>query len=311
MLNVHRMRLLREVASRGSIASAADALYLTPSAVSQQLAVLERETGVQLLERVGRGVRITPAGEALVAHTERVLQALEEAEAELEAVSHGIAGPLRTCSFPTAARVLLVPALALLKREHPRLTLSMVDLEPESSLPMLKTGDLDLVLTYGFDRLPEHTDPGTERVLLLNEPVYITIPATHPNALGASRVADFADEEWIVGLEGSSLRDVIVRIANEAGFEPRMNLHSNDYQVILSAVQAGLGVSIAPPIALFAEYPGVVLRAPTDVIMHRHVHAVIRRGSGDRPAIAAAIKTLRAVASKVAAVEHIPGPTPA
>lgn len=310
MLNVNRMRLLREVASRGSIAAAAEALFLTPSAVSQQLGVLERETGVELLERVGRRVRLTSAGESLVAHTENVLAALEEAEADLEAVGHGIAGPIRTCAFPTAARALLVPALAIIKKEHPQVSVSMVDLEPEESLPMLKTGDLDLVLTYGFDRLPERTDPGTERVLLLKEPVYIAIPASHPNARGLARVADFSDEEWIVGRDGSSLRDVVVRVANDAGFEPRMNLHSNDYQVILSAVQAGLGVSIAPPIALFAEYPGVLLRAPTDVLMHRHVHAVIRRGSGERPAIAAALKTLRAVAGKVAAVEHIPGPTP-
>ncbi|MHB1342111.1 MAG: LysR family transcriptional regulator [Coriobacteriia bacterium] len=303
------MRLLREVASRGSIAAAAEALFLTPSAVSQQLAVLERETGVELLERVGRRVRLTHAGDTLVSHTEHVLAALEEAEADLEAVSHGIAGPIRTCAFPTAARALLVPALAILKKQYPRLSISLVDLEPEESLPMLKTGDLDVVLTYGFDRLPERTDPGAERVLLLNEPVYIAIPASHTQALGPARVADFSDEEWIVGRDGSSLLEVVVRVANEAGFEPRMNLHSNDYQVILSAVQAGLGVSIAPPIALFAEYPGVLFRAPTDVLMHRHIHAVIRRGSGERPAIAAALKTLRDVASKVAAIEHIPGPT--
>ncbi len=163
MLNVHRMTLLREVASRGSIAAAAEALFITPSAVSQQLAVLEREAGVELLERVGRGVRLTHAGAKLVAYTEQVLAVLEEAEADLEAVSEGVAGQLRTCAFPTAARALLVPALARIRDENPLLALSMVDLEPEESLPMLKTGDLDIVLTYGFDRLPERADPGIER----------------------------------------------------------------------------------------------------------------------------------------------------
>ncbi|MEN6431001.1 MAG: LysR family transcriptional regulator [Coriobacteriales bacterium] len=303
MLNVYRMRLLREVASHGSIAAAARALYVTPSAVSQQLTLLENETGIELLEHVGRGVRLTYAGETLVSHAEEVLAALEKAEADLEAIVRGVAGPIRTSAFPTAARALLVPALALLKKEHPRLSLSMLDLEPEQSLPLLTTGELDLVLTYGFDRLPERTGPGTERVLLLTEPIYIAVPSSHPAAQASARVADFSEEEWIVGHEGSSLMEVVRRIANDAGFEPRVNLRSNDYQVILSAVQAGLGVSIAPPIALFADYPGVVLREPTDVHMHRYVHAVIRRGSSGRPAVAAAIAALKQVARSVGAAE--------
>lgn len=299
MLNVHRMRLLREVASRGSIAAAAGALFLTPSAVSQQLAVLEREAGVVLLERVGRGVRLTHAGERLVAYTERVLAVLEEAEADLEAVSEGVADKLRTCAFPTAARALLVPALARLRAENPRLALSLVDLEPEESLPMLKTGDLDVVVTYGFDRLPERAEPGVERHLLLTEPLYIAVPTSDPRAAGPVRMADFRDDEWVVGRDGSPFLDVMVRVANEAGFEPRVDLHSNDYQVILASVQAGLGVALVPPLAFFAEYPGVVCLSPTDVQINRQILAVIRRGSGRRPAVEAALRVLRDVADHV------------
>ncbi len=301
MLNVHRMSLLREVASRGSIAAAAGALFLTPSAVSQQLAVLEREAGVVLLERVGRGVRLTHAGERLVSYTERVLAVLEEAEADLEAVSGGVAGKLRTCAFPTAARALLVPALARLREEHPRLALSLVDLEPEESLPMLKTGDLDVVVTYGFDRLPERADPGVERHLLLTEPLYIAVPATDRRVGGPVRVADFRDDEWVVGRDGSPFLDVMVRVANDAGFEPHVDLHSNDYQVILASVQAGLGVALVPPLAFFAEYPGVVCLSPTDVKINRHILAVIRRGSGGRPAVEAALRVLREVAAQAGA----------
>jgi DNA-binding transcriptional LysR family regulator len=309
MLNVHRMSLLREVASRGSIAAAAGALFLTPSAVSQQLAVLEREAGVALLEHVGRGVRLTHAGERLVSYTERVLAVLEEAEADLQAVSEGVAGKLRTCAFPTAARALLVPALARLRAENPRLALSLVDLEPEESLPMLKTGDLDVVVTYGFDRLPERADPGVERHLLLTEPLYIAVPTSDPRAAGSIRMADFRDDEWVVGRDGSPFLDVMVRVANEAGFEPHVDLHSNDYQVILASVQAGLGVALVPPLAFFAEYPGVVCLSPTDVQINRQILAVIRRGSGRRPAIEAALRVLRDVAASAGEQQGTRAPT--
>ncbi|MDI6843086.1 MAG: LysR family transcriptional regulator [Anaerosomatales bacterium] len=300
MLNVNRLRLLREVAARGTIAAAAEALFLTPSAVSQQLALLEREAKTPLLERVGRGVRLTPAGKALVEDAERIFAEIERAEAHLEAHARGLRGPLRTCAFPTAARALLVPALAELRAKHPELAISMVDLEPEQSLPMLKAGDLDVVVTYSFDRLPERSDPGTEQFLLFSEPISIALPAHHPCATGALRVADLAQEQWIVGHDGSSFLEVVVRVCNDAGFEPRVDLHSNDYQVILAAVQAGLGVAIVVPTALFADYPGVVISEPVDVHMRRHVHAVVRKGSSERPAIAAAIEALRGAAARLA-----------
>jgi DNA-binding transcriptional LysR family regulator len=302
MLNVHRMRLLREVASRGSIAAAAEALYLTPSAVSQQLAVLEREAGMPLLERAGRSVRLTFAGERLVAHTERVLANLEEAEADLAAIAGDVAGRLRMCAFPTAARALLVPALALLQQRHPNLEFSMVDLEPEDSLPMLKTGELDVVLTYGFDRLPERSDPGIERRMLLDEPMYVALSTNHPRATGPVGIADLSQDRWLVGRDGSPFHEVMERVANEAGFVPRLDLHSNDFQVILASVEAGLGVTLVPPLAFFAEYPGVVYRSPTDVTIQRYVLAAIRSGSAHRPAISAALAALESVAGEVRSI---------
>ncbi|MDI6712326.1 MAG: LysR substrate-binding domain-containing protein [Anaerosomatales bacterium] len=306
MLNLNRLRFLREVAARGTIAAAARALFITPSAVSQQLALLERETGVQLFERTGKRLRLTAAGQALVEDAERIFAEIERAEAHLDAYSHGLRGPLRTCAFPTAARALLVPALARLQAEHPELAVSMVDLEPEHSLPMLKSGELDVVVTYGFDRLPERTNRGTERFLLFSEPIFIALPASHPLACRDVRVAELADEQWIVGHDGSSFLEVVVRVCNDAGFDPRVDLHSNDYQVILAAVQAGLGVAIVVPTALFADYPGVVIREPTDVRMRRHVHAVVRTGSSERPAIAAALGALKAAADALACELKLP-----
>jgi len=294
------MRILREIADRGSIAAAAEALYMTPSAVSQQMATLEREAGTPLLERSGRSVRLTPAGSALVGQTERVLAVLEEAQAELDEISQGVAGRVRTCAFPTAARALLIPALARLRTQAPRLHFTMVDLEPEESIPMLKRGELDVVLTYEFNHLPTPHDPGVARHVLLVEPIYVALPATHPLAWqGPVRVADLAEEQWIVGRDGSPFLEVQMRVANEAGFVPKVDLHSNDYQVILSAVQAGLGLTIVPPLALFASYPGVVYRTPEDVEVHRTISALVRRGSDRSPSIASVLATLTEVAEEL------------
>ena len=300
MLNVNRMRILREIADRGSIVQAAAALYMTPSAVSQQMATLEREAGTPLLERAGRSVRLTPAGVALVEHTERVLAVLEEAQADLDAYAEGIAGLVRTCAFPTAARSLLVPALAQLSHRLPRLQFTMVDLEPEESIPRLKRGELDVVLDYEFNHLPVPHDPGVERRELLREPIYVALPVTHPLAAKQSvRMADLSEEQWIVGRDGSPFLELQQRVANEAGFEAKVDLHSNDYQVILSAVQAGLGATLVPPLAFFASYPGVVYRTPEDVQVHRRISTVIRRGSAKSPAIAAVLSALEEVAVEV------------
>lgn len=301
MFNVTRLRILREVAARGSIVGASEALYMSPSAVSQQMATLEREAGVDLLERAGRGVRLTPAGERLVEHTERVLAVLEEAQADVDAVAHGVAGRVHTCAFPTAARALLVPALARLRAAYPRLQLKMVDLEPEDSIPLLKTGELDILLTYEFEKMAVRDDPGLERIVLMSEPMALALPVSHPLAVGPVRIADFADEQWIVGRDGSPFLDVQVRVANEAGFEPHVDLHSNDFQVILAAVEAGLGVALVPPMGRFADYPGVAFRNPADMEIRRRILAVIRAGSGGSPAVSAALDAIRDVARERAA----------
>lgn len=310
MLSVQRLRVLREIANAGSIAGAAAALYMTASAVSQQMAVLEREAGTPVLERHGRGVRLTPAGERLVHHTERLLAVLEEAQADLDEIAKGLQGRFHTSAFPTAARALLVPALARLREMNPRLEVTLTDLEPEESIPALKAGRLDLVLTYEFDHLPEPEDPGVERHLLLTEPMFVALPATHRLAAGPVRIRDLSEEQWIVGRDGSTFLEVQVRVANEAGFNPRVDLQSNDYQVILAAVAAGLGVALAPPLAFFAPNPGVVAHRPVDVEVRRRIVAVIRRGTGRSPSVAAALHALRQVAGSWTNAHGEPGSTP-
>ncbi|HEY5541451.1 MAG TPA: LysR family transcriptional regulator [Coriobacteriia bacterium] len=293
--------MLREVASRGTVVAAAEALFMTPSAVSQQMAVLEREAGTPLLERHGRGVRPTDAGLRLVENTERILAALERAEADLAAASRGVVGRVRVSAFPTAARALLVPALPKLVTLFPNLHVSMVDLEPEESLPALKADELDLVVTYEWNVLPRLRDPGVEREELLCEPVYLALPATHPLARKKKvRVADLRDEEWIVGRDSTSMLELVVAATRREGYEPRTDFHSMDFQVILAAVGEGLGVALVPPLALIGEYPDVAITSIVDLALDRTIWASIRRGSSGNPGIAAVLRALREASARVA-----------
>ena len=301
MLNVTRLRMLREVAARGTIAAAAEALFMTPSAVSQQMSVLEREAGTPLLERSGRGVRLTDAGLKLVANTERILAEIERAEADLAASSRGVVGRVRVSAFPTAARALLVPALPGLRDRYPNLRVSMVDLEPEESLPALKAGELDVVVTYEWGVLPQLIDAGIQREELFTEPVYLALPAAHPLAdSGAIMLAQLADEEWIVGRDSTSMLDLVVAATRREGYEPRTDFHSMDFQVILAAVGAGLGVALVPPLALIGAYPDVEITRIADLELDRTIWASIRRGSSENPGISAVLGALREQASSIA-----------
>jgi len=301
MLSVNRLRILREIASRGTLAATAEALFMTPSAVSQQMAVLEREAGTALLERRGRGVRLTEAAKRLVANTECILADLERAEADLASASKGVVGRVRVSAFPTAARTLLIPAIKALLGDYPNLRLSMVDLEPEEALPALKVGDLDMVLTYEWNVLPHLEDEGIEREELLSEPVYLALPSTHRLAGSTSvAMADLRDEEWIVGRDSTSMLELVVAATRREGYEPRTDFHSMDFQVILAAVGAGLGVALVPPLALIGTYPDVDIRRIKNLELSRTIWANIRRGSSATPGIAAVLEAVRAASAGIA-----------
>jgi DNA-binding transcriptional LysR family regulator len=305
MLNVTRLRMLREVAARGTITAAAEALFMTPSAVSQQMSVLEREAGTPLLERRGRSVGLTDAGTMLVANTEQILADIERAEADLAAAGRGVVGRVRVSAFPTAARALLVPALPGLRERFPNLRISMVDLEPEESLPALKATDVDVVVTYEWGLLPHLRDSGVERADLFTEPVYLALPAGHRlSGTGPVQLAELAEEEWIVGRDSTSMLDLVVAATRRHGYEPRTDFHSMDFQVILAAVGAGLGVALVPPLALIGTYPDVDFARVSDLELGRTIWTGIRRGSGGNPGIAAVLDALRRQAALVA--ERIP-----
>src|SRR5215831_15185022 len=187
MLDVRRLRLLLELAHRGTIAAVAEALAYTPSAVSQQLAALEREAGVPLLERTGRRVALTPAGVVLAGYAESVLAVLEEASAAVAATRDSLAGPLRIGAFPSAARVILPPALVALGRKHPGLELMVTELDPVDVPDALHSGALDVALTFVYDYVPATPDPALESEPLLDEVVYLA--AADPAQASAEELA--------------------------------------------------------------------------------------------------------------------------
>src|SRR3982074_1096036 len=184
MLDVKRMKVLREVAERGSFSAAAEALGYTQPAVSQQISAREREAGTRLLRRGSRGVTLTDAGRALVEHSEGILARIAAAEAELEAIAGLRGGRLRLASFPTAGATLVPLAIAEFSRLHPGVELSLIEAEPEDALPHLKAGELDIALVFKYRTLPgsvyTRLMDGVETVHLLNDPMSVALPFGHP-----------------------------------------------------------------------------------------------------------------------------------
>jgi DNA-binding transcriptional LysR family regulator len=295
MLEVRRLRLLRELAARGTIAATAEACSLTPSAVSQQLAALEREAGAPLLIRDGRRLVLTEAAQVLVGHTERILAELEEAQASVAGLAGEVRGVLRLAAFPTAASSLVPSAIATCRADHPDLRVLLDDLETGEALSALKAGRIDVALVYEYNLLPDRADPGIRLVPLVREKLLLVLPtsmkADDPLTLGALR-----HESWVAPDSDTALRTALWRACGLAGFEPRLHYTSDDYTVMLALVQAGLGVALVPQLALASVAADLQIREVTDLLLTRTVSAAIRAGTRANPAVAAVINALQAAA---------------
>ena len=298
MLNTTRLRILREVAARGTITAAAEALYLTPPAVSHQLATLEREVGVPLLERTARSIRLTDAGVRLVSHAETILAECEAALADVETFSEEVAGSVRISTFQTAAQSVALPAMADLLHRYPRLDLVARELEPVRALPALKAGQLDIALSHEWDFVPLPKDPGIDRVDLFSERVVVLLPRNHRLAGSPVRLNDLADERWCVAQESAASRQAVERVANSSGFDPRIVLESNYFRAIGAAVEAGLGVGIAP---LMTDLRGLDIRIEplVEPAMSRRIFAAVRKGSGGSPVMRAVLGALKDAADRL------------
>lgn len=277
MLDVRRLRLLREVSRRGSIAAAADALSFSPSAVSQQLSKLERETGVALLDRGPRSVRLTPAAELLVRHADAIVERLELAEAELRALARSGARTFTLGSFSTADATIVPDALAAFSREHPDVEVVVTGLDPLFAVEELGVGRLDLALVYEYDHVPLPETPGLERLLLLEEPFRLVLPPDHPAAARTSvPLGELANETWVKSSARSSCHRFTVRACRAAGFEPRIGFEFDDYQTMQRLVASGAGVAFAPEMALESISADVAVRPLAFRPPRRRIYATWR-----------------------------------
>ncbi|MFJ3879628.1 LysR family transcriptional regulator [Streptomyces sp. NPDC090077] len=291
--DIKKLRILRTLADRGTVTAAAEALHMTPSAVSQQLTNLARQLGVPLLEPQGRRVRLTDAAHLVLRHTEAVFAQLERADAELTGYLAGEAGEVRVGAFSTAVPVLVVPAVAALRLSHPGIEVRVRETEAAESYELLAAGAVDLALslaahapTAGDDR-----DARFTRITLLEDPLDVALPPDHPLAAApVLRLADLSADRWIYG--GSGPWSEITRSACEpAGFVPEQAHSASGWTAILAMVEAGMGVALVPRMVA-ARASGVTVRTLTHDRPTRHVIAALRRGADAGPAVSRVLGAL-------------------
>ena len=299
MLDVRRMKVLREVAARGSFSAAAESLSFTQSAISQQVAALERETGTTLLERGARGVRLTDAGRALVAHTEAILCRIEDAEEELAALAGLRGGRLRLACFQSAGATLVPRAVAAFHERHPDVELSMIESEPSEAKEKLRSGEIDLALIYDYAPLRESLMDSLETFHLIDDTYDLVLPAGHPLAERRRlRLADVADEPWISSGRRNGCRAIVERACADAGFDLKVAFEADETMASQALVAAGVGVTIFPRLALNPLHPGVVARSLGKDAPVRRIWAARQAEAFRSPASEAMVQILCDVAEE-------------
>ena len=289
MLDLRRLRLLRELARRGTITAVAEALSYSPSAVSQQLTALEKETGVRLLEPAGRRVRLTPQADLLVAHAQVLLEDMERAEAALARSLSETAGTLRVAAFQTAVLALVPHALSQLARQHPSLRVEVTELEPELALPALIAGEFDLVLCEEYPGFPLPRPRETERHDLLTDELRLITPARW----NEQSLASIASRPFVLEPVGTTARQWATAACRQAGFEPDARYTTTDLQIHLRLVESGLAAALLPDLS------GAGNRQ--DVTAHRlagrpsrQIFTTVRSGAAHHPKVQAFTTALTA-----------------
>ena len=298
MLDVRRLRVLHAVSAHGSVTGAAAALGYSAPAVSQQLAALEREVGMRLTERAGRGIELTPAAAILVAHTDALLARLDVAESDLAALRDQVSGRVGLAAFPSAAATIVSTAWEALARSAPQVQMELTEMEPEESLPAVLRGETDVAVAHEYDLLPRPLDPPFERRELARDPVLLAVPAdsaVYGPLQGPVDLAGLAGQPFLAPRDHTSCAEMILRACARAGFAPRMVARASDFGVLLSLVAAGAGVTLVPELAARRLPPGVRLLPPAEPVT-RQIFTVSRRGGDRKPAVRVVLDALGAAA---------------
>jgi DNA-binding transcriptional LysR family regulator len=288
MIDLGRLRALHAVASYKTVLAAGEALHCTPSAVSQQLAKLERETGTTLVEKDGRGLRLTEAGRLLAQHAERVLATVDEAEAALAAHRDTVVGRLTVVAFATACRALLPWALHKLAAEHPQLSTGLIEANPHEGLEALHRGHVDLAVLDDWPEVALRYPPGIAHVELGWDVADLIVPSGHAIS-GATTLAQLGSERWISAKAGDICHEWLVRVL--PGVQP--DFHVGEFETQLTLIAAGLGVAIIPRLARPPQLPAGVRIVAVNPAPRRRVVVAWREAAAARPAIKAAERALR------------------
>jgi DNA-binding transcriptional LysR family regulator len=299
------LHTLRELASRGTIAATADALHLTPSAVSQQLAALERDVGRPLLHRSGRAVRLLPAAHAVLRHADVILAEIEYLDATLAAFDRGVAGLVRIGSFGSGISGLIVPAADELSRTHPGVVLEVEEFEPPDAMLKLARHELDLVVAMEAANVPPWDDARLVRTPLLADQLQAALPESDLRAAEPFvSLADLSEHTWIAPPPGWSCDHVVAAACAAAGFRPNVRHRSADWSVVLAMVAGDLGVALIPRLAASIPPLGAVIRPLAPPVPARHLFAASRNGADRHPAVQAVAAALVSAARKAERAGH-------
>lgn len=294
MLEVRRLRLLRELSGRGTIAEVADALHLSPSSISQQLSQLEGEVGVPLLRKAGRRLELTPAAAVLVEHTERILSELEEAESAAVGLSGEASGTLRIAVFQSAAVAFMPRLLAELATAHPRLRVTMSQREPEEGLRETAAHEFDLVIAeqYPHHAAPRH--PSLDRVPLTTDSLHLAVPVDGAAFAGVESIEQAGGLPWVMEPQGAASRHWAEQLCRQAGFEPDVRFETDDLQAHVALIESGNAVAVLPDLMLVPRRPRArLIELPGRP--RRSVFTSVRRSSTGTPAVRACRSVLAEV----------------
>jgi len=299
MLHLERLQALHAVSTFGSVTGAAEALRLTPSAVSQQLGKLQRDVGQRLIEPYGRGVRLTPAGTLLAERAHAILSEVENAESELDRQRNHVIGDLEIAGFATAARAILPQTVSRLRKQHHQLKLRVSERPPDEATRLVVAGHLDIALVNDWMNAPLVLPDGVQRVLIMNDPVDLAVPADHPLAGRASvELTELSAEPWITWPYGAICHEWLTQTLRQHGLTPEVTHTAEEHQTQLAMVAAGLGIAVMPRLGRGSiEGVSIITLEPA---FSRQIYAIFRTLASERPAIVVTVSAMHEVAQQLA-----------
>ncbi|MCE6078425.1 LysR family transcriptional regulator [Agrobacterium vitis] len=292
-MDLQRLRTLRELHRRKTMAAVADALLISASAVSQQIALLEAEVDTKLIERRGRGVTFTPAGLKLVAHAENILGLVEVARTDLAELKQTVAGEIRIAAFPSVAATIVPAALRMTQERYPHLDVILTAMEPSEGLAALRAWQADIALIDDLTATSDVTDERVDRIFLHEDELFAILPTSHVLSTAKTvTLQDLRGEKWALDVASHVYSDVIRERCRQAGFEPQVKGYCNDFEVVLALIRAGCCISVMPGLRLRHVEQDLCIKRLSPPIS-RSIMMAVRANERRNPALAVVVDALQ------------------